>query len=210
METHHDLNQGTPLPTPSKWALEKAAHKAGKRIQFKDKIATEKAPWIDTQTPQWNESCIYRIHPDDDRPTERASGEASRLDKALQVLESDSAKSFVRDLVQQSKDCHIFWDHDDPHVEIDVPGRFAVQVYDPEFSPAEVAVNPMAPPPNATEPRSAGEAADTTLRQHYAGLAMQGLLSNLSDIRREGFKDGDIAIFAVMQADRLIEQLKPL
>jgi hypothetical protein len=46
-----------------------------------------------------------------------------------------------------------------------------------------------------------------TLRQHYAGLAMQGLMSNIVGIRAEGFKDSEISEFAVMQADALIAEL---
>lgn len=47
-----------------------------------------------------------------------------------------------------------------------------------------------------------------TLRQHYAGLAMQGLMSNIIGIRAAGFKDSEISEFAVMQADALIAELE--
>lgn len=46
-----------------------------------------------------------------------------------------------------------------------------------------------------------------SLRQYYAGLAMQGLMSNLADIRKEGFKDSHISEFARIQADALIAEL---
>lgn len=46
-----------------------------------------------------------------------------------------------------------------------------------------------------------------TVRQQFAAMAMQGLLSNLGAIRREGFKDSEIPLFAVMQADALIKEL---
>jgi regulator of replication initiation timing len=50
-------------PTPDPLAEVKAAFARGEKIQFKDKQATEAAPWIDTFDPQWNASCTYRIAP---------------------------------------------------------------------------------------------------------------------------------------------------
>lgn len=38
-------------------------------------------------------------------------------------------------------------------------------------------------------------------------MAMQGLLSNLAAIRKEGFRDHEIEEFAVMRADALIAAL---
>jgi len=46
-----------------------------------------------------------------------------------------------------------------------------------------------------------------TKREYFAGLAMQGLLSNLSDLRYIGFKDSELPEFALLQADELIKQL---
>jgi hypothetical protein len=46
-----------------------------------------------------------------------------------------------------------------------------------------------------------------TQREYFAGLAMQGLLANLSQIRRDGFKDNEISEFARIQADALISEL---
>lgn len=45
-------------------------------------------------------------------------------------------------------------------------------------------------------------------REYIAALAMQGLLSNLADIRKEGFKDHEIEEFAVMRADALLQRLE--
>lgn len=45
-------------------------------------------------------------------------------------------------------------------------------------------------------------------RQKFAAMAMQGLLSNLEGIRREGFQDEDIDEFARMRADALIKELE--
>jgi hypothetical protein len=44
-------------------------------------------------------------------------------------------------------------------------------------------------------------------RELFAAMAMQGLLSNLAAIRREGFRDRNITEFAVMNADALIAEL---
>lgn len=46
-----------------------------------------------------------------------------------------------------------------------------------------------------------------TKREHYAGLAMQGMISNLSAISREGFKDSEIAKISVIMSDALIAEL---
>ena len=46
-----------------------------------------------------------------------------------------------------------------------------------------------------------------TKRELFAGMAMQGLLSNLAAIRAEGFQDHEIEEFAVMRADALIAKL---
>jgi hypothetical protein len=46
-----------------------------------------------------------------------------------------------------------------------------------------------------------------TKREVFAMAAMQGLLSNLAEIRREGFKDHEIEEFAVMRADALLAEL---
>lgn len=45
-------------------------------------------------------------------------------------------------------------------------------------------------------------------REIFAAMAMQGLLSNLAGIRREGFKDHEIEEFAVMRADALLAELE--
>lgn len=46
-----------------------------------------------------------------------------------------------------------------------------------------------------------------TQREYFAARAMQGLLANLAELRREGFKDCEIEQFAVMRADALIAAL---
>lgn len=46
-----------------------------------------------------------------------------------------------------------------------------------------------------------------TKRELFAAMAMQGLMSNLKDIREDGFEDVDIELFAVMRADALIGEL---
>lgn len=46
-----------------------------------------------------------------------------------------------------------------------------------------------------------------TKREIFAGMAMQGLLSNLEGIYRLGFKQTEIEAFAVMRADALIAEL---
>ena len=46
-----------------------------------------------------------------------------------------------------------------------------------------------------------------TKRELFAALAMQGLLSNLQEIRKEGFKDSDIEDYAVIRADSLLRKL---
>lgn len=46
-----------------------------------------------------------------------------------------------------------------------------------------------------------------TKRELFAAMAMQGLLSNLAEIRRAGFSDRDIEMFAVIRADALLAQL---
>jgi len=43
--------------------------------------------------------------------------------------------------------------------------------------------------------------------EHFSGLALQGLLSDLSGLRKNGFKDSDIAEFAVLMAVDLLKQL---
>ena len=50
--------------------------------------------------------------------------------------------------------------------------------------------------------------AGLTKRELLAAMAMQGLLANLADIRREGFRDREIEEFAVMKADALIAELE--
>ncbi len=47
-----------------------------------------------------------------------------------------------------------------------------------------------------------------TKRELFAAMAMQGLLSNLASIRREGFRDREIEEFAVIRADALIAALE--
>lgn len=44
-------------------------------------------------------------------------------------------------------------------------------------------------------------------RELIAAMAMQGLLSNLSAIRKEGFKNSDIEEFAVIRVDALLKAL---
>lgn len=54
----------TPAPE-GKWAVEKAAYAAGKRIQFSSSFG----PWKDLRKPEepmWNSLLKFRIHPDDD------------------------------------------------------------------------------------------------------------------------------------------------
>lgn len=46
-----------------------------------------------------------------------------------------------------------------------------------------------------------------TKREHFAAMAMQGILSNLDALRFNGFKTEEIAPFAVMQADALLAEL---
>jgi len=46
-----------------------------------------------------------------------------------------------------------------------------------------------------------------TKRELFAAMAMQGLLSNLQEIRKEGFKDSDIEDYAVIRADSLLRKL---
>jgi hypothetical protein len=46
-----------------------------------------------------------------------------------------------------------------------------------------------------------------TRRELFAAMAMQGLLSNLAQLRKEDFRDRDIAAFAVWNADALIGEL---
>ncbi len=46
-----------------------------------------------------------------------------------------------------------------------------------------------------------------TKRELFAAMAMQGLLSNLASLRREGFRDSDIREFAIFNADALIAEL---
>ena len=45
-------------------------------------------------------------------------------------------------------------------------------------------------------------------REYFAAMAMQGLMSNLAEIRREGFRDEEIEEFAVMRADALLKRLE--
>lgn len=51
-------------------------------------------------------------------------------------------------------------------------------------------------------------ASEKTLREHYAGLFAAALLSNLADIRRDGFRDAEIEEFAIMRADALLAELE--
>lgn len=44
-------------------------------------------------------------------------------------------------------------------------------------------------------------------KELFAGMAMQGLLSNLSGLRKEGFKDSEIEEFAIIRANGLCKQL---
>ena len=68
---------------------------------------------------------------------------------------------------------------------------------------------------NETSGHANGFVEGMTIRQHYAGLAMQGLLSNadaLKDIRKESGDDWDkygemVAAVAVALTDALIAQL---
>lgn len=45
-------------------------------------------------------------------------------------------------------------------------------------------------------------------RELFAAMAMQGLLSNLAALRKEGFSDSDIEEFAVIRADGLLRELE--
>ena len=55
---------------------------------------------------------------------------------------------------------------------------------------------------------SVGSKDGLTKREHFAAMAMQGLLSNLAAIRREGFRDAEIEQFALMRADALLAALE--
>lgn len=55
-------------PAPVPWAAEREHFAKGGKIQFRDKHAREDAPWNDTDTPQWNDTCVYRIKPEDLTP----------------------------------------------------------------------------------------------------------------------------------------------
>jgi hypothetical protein len=46
-----------------------------------------------------------------------------------------------------------------------------------------------------------------TKREAFAAMAMQGLLSNLVALRKEGFRDDDIEVFATVRADGLLKEL---
>lgn len=46
-----------------------------------------------------------------------------------------------------------------------------------------------------------------TKRELFAAMAMQGLLSNLAEIRKLRFKDREIEEFACMRADGLLQEL---
>jgi hypothetical protein len=47
----------------------------------------------------------------------------------------------------------------------------------------------------------------STKREWFAGLAMQGVLANLSSLRDGGFRDEEVATFSSQMADALIEAL---
>lgn len=44
-------------------------------------------------------------------------------------------------------------------------------------------------------------------KELFAAMAMQGLLSNLSGLRKEGFKDSEIEEFAIIRANGLCKKL---
>lgn len=76
---------------------------------------------------------------------------------------------------------------------------------------------PALPVPYPTGEWSPSEAVATiqkcrglTKLEYFAGLAMQGLLSNLAAIRKEGFRDEEIEQFAVMRANGLLAELAKL
>lgn len=47
-----------------------------------------------------------------------------------------------------------------------------------------------------------------TKRELFAAMAMQGLLSNLNELRRTGFKDHEIEEFAAIRAEALLKELE--
>ena len=47
-----------------------------------------------------------------------------------------------------------------------------------------------------------------TKRELLAAMAMQGLLSNLAALRKEGFRDKDIEEFSVIRANGLLTELE--
>lgn len=61
----------------------------------------------------------------------------------------------------------------------------------------------------SAEPKTIGDESivDLTKREAFAMHALAGLLSNIPALRREGFNDRDLPLFAVMQADALIAEL---
>lgn len=46
-----------------------------------------------------------------------------------------------------------------------------------------------------------------TKRELFAAMAMQGLLANLAELRREGFRDEEIEVFAIERANGLLVEL---
>jgi hypothetical protein len=57
------------------------------------------------------------------------------------------------------------------------------------------------------EDRFVRPSSDLTKREWFAGMAMQGLLANLSSLRDGGFRDEEVATFSSQMADALIAAL---
>lgn len=94
-----------PLPAVEKWEKEKAAHKAGKRIQYANFNSDgQRGQWHDYVKgvePDWRTDgyITYRIHPEDDtpttQPTARSAGDASRMSgEAFEKYWEGSSMSF--------------------------------------------------------------------------------------------------------------------
>lgn len=66
--------------------------------------------------------------------------------------------------------------------------------------PTTVSYDPAFPSPHVGDP-------GLTKREYVAAMAMQGLLANLVELRKQGFKDEELAPFSLIQADALIIEL---
>ncbi len=91
----------------------------------------------------------------------------------------------------------------------------------PDTTPFDIPEAPLPPPkePSAGDapihPIQQGESPGLfyntsfglTKREWFAGMAMQGLLANLSSLRDGGFRDEEVATFSSQMADALIAAL---